>query len=176
MIDEVLAMALAPARAHRQLKALLLRADSDFVRCAFLTTARREPTATERSWALQRLAAGAPRTAILSELLAASARMSGRAGPRWLRDALRHERLVRLPLLRSLSRIPLNPLPWLVRLVIEQVVHANGKAAFVMLERVPARAPAAYVQGDGSAFDSIEPRVVDRIYRDLSAAMTAKGR
>jgi hypothetical protein len=168
MRDEVLAFTLAPARARRQLKALLLRADPDFVRCAYLTAVRREPTAEEHSEALGRLAAGASRTAMLSQLLAAGADASGRDGPWWLRYALRHERLGRLSLPRIVTRLHLNPVPWFVKLAFRQFINEDPKAAFVMLERVSDRAT--------GAVDPTEARVADRVYKDLAAVAAPKGR
>jgi hypothetical protein len=168
MRDDVLAIALAPARARRQLRALLLRADSEFVRCAYLTAARREPTASEFSAALQRLNAGSSRTAMLRDLMAGSAAASGRSGPWWLRYALRHERLGRLPLLRAAMRLRFDPLSWFMKLAFRQFINEDPKAAFVVHERVPAATA-------GTA-DPSEARVADRVYKDLAAVAGPKGR
>jgi hypothetical protein len=138
------------------------------VRFAYLSAAWREPTALEYSEALTRLASGASRAAILRGLLAASANVSGRAGPWWLRYALRHERLGRLPLLRAMTRLSVSPLPWMVRIVFRRFVNEDPKAAYLMLERISAR--------EAGTADPAEVRVADRVYKDLSAAAMPKGR
>lgn len=139
MLDDVLEFALAPVRARRQLQALLMRADPEFVRCAYLSAAWREPTAREGAEALARLAAGASKITILTELLAARTDAAGRHGAWWLRHALGHERLARMPLLRPVAQMPLNPLPWLMRLVFKRFINEDPRAAFVLLESVTAR-------------------------------------
>jgi hypothetical protein len=167
MIDAILAIALEPDRARRRLKALLLRADTDFVRCAYLAAARREPSVSEFAVAMQRLNARLSRIELLRDLLTASAAAS-RAGPWWLRYALSHERLGRLPLLRGATRVYLNPLRWFVKLAFRRFINEDPKAAFVVLERIPDRAT-------GSA-DPTQARVVDRVYKQLAAIAAPKGR
>ena len=168
MIDDLLRFALAPVRARRQFNALLLRADPEFVRCAYLTAAGREPTAREYSGVLARLATGASRTAILRELVAASTNFPDRTGPWWLHSALGRERLGRLPLLRTVTQLPLNPLPWILRLVFRRFIDEDPRAAFVVLERVPAR--------EAGEVDPVDSRVADRVYKDLSTAAAPKAR
>jgi hypothetical protein len=151
MRDNVLALVLAPARARWQLKALLLRGDPEFVRCAYLSAVGREPTEQEFSRALQRLGACVPRIAILNELLNANTAASGRRGSRWLRQAF--------------PRMPANPLPWLFRLRAmlrtRRHISADAYTAFVRPERVP----------------PVQPEVVaERVYRELSAAAAGKRR
>jgi hypothetical protein len=100
--------------------------------------------------------------------MTASAAASGRAGPWWLRHALRRERLGRLPLLRAVTRLRLNPLPWFMKLAFRQFINEDPNAAFVMLERVPDRATVAV--------DPVETKVAHRVYKDLAAVAAPKGR
>jgi hypothetical protein len=176
MIDAILAIALEPDRARRQLKALLLRGDADFTRCAYLAAGGCEPTADEFAKTMRRLGGGARRVEVLGELLAAKTAASGRADSRWLRNALRRDRVGRLPLRRALTRLSLNPLPWLIRLVFRRFINEDPKAAFVMLEHVPTGDAGTESPGERAGPDPTEARVADRVYRDLAAAAVAKAR
>lgn len=158
MLDDALEFALAPERARRQLEALLLRADPEFVRCAYLGAAAREPTSLEYAEMLRRLRAGASRLSLLTDLLA-SADASPCDGASWLRDSLRDERL---------NGFSLHPLRWLVRLYFRRLL---SKVPGASRNRFESKA-----NGKPGTTDEADPRVADRVYRHLCSALAPKRR